>query len=75
MGIDAMGWLYQAYFGTPDDEEELKLSIIRTIELKIKHLKKASIKFLFVIDGKQLGSKEMTRKQRDKKREKLQEKS
>ena len=27
IGIDAMGWLYQAYFGTPDDEAESKLSI------------------------------------------------
>lgn len=71
MAIDAMGWLYQAFFGTPDDEEELKLSIIRTIELKVKHLKKANIKFIFVIDGKQLGCKEITRKLRDKKREKF----
>lgn len=75
VGIDAMGWLYQAYFGTTDNEIELKLCIIRAIEMKVKHLIKNSIEFVFVIDGKQLKCKELTRKIRDKKREKFEEKS
>ena len=47
-----MGWLYQAYFGTTDNETELKLCIIRAIEMKIKHLIENKIDFIFVIDGK-----------------------
>lgn len=75
IGIDAMGWLYQAFFGTPDEEQELRLSLIRNIELKIRHLKKAKLSFVFVIDGKQLVCKEKTRMMRDKKREMFSEKS
>jgi len=60
VGIDAMGWLYQAYFGQCGLEEEVKLSIIRSFEKKIGLLEKNGIEYVFVIDGCQLDCKVYT---------------
>ena len=61
VGIDAKGWLYQAYFGQFNLEEEAKLGIIRLIEKKIKMFKENKVKFVFVLDGLQLECKEITK--------------
>lgn len=43
--------------------------------MKVKHLEKNKIKFIFIIDGKSLNCKSNTRAFRDKKREKHLKKS
>ena len=68
VGIDAMGWLYQAYFGYCEDSKDIYLAIIRNIEMKVKYLEKNKIKFYFIIDGKALDCKRNTRALRDLKR-------
>lgn len=75
VGIDAMGWLYQAYFCQCDLEAEVQLGIVRNMERKISLLENNHIKFIFVIDGLNLPCKNNTLKKRESKREKFKQKS
>lgn len=75
VGIDAMGWLYQAYFCQCDLEAEIKLGIVRNMERKISLLEKNLIEFIFVIDGLNLPCKNSTLQKRKNKRQKFYQKS
>ena len=69
-GIDGMSWLYKAFFSVNDDDHQLvKVPIVRRLEIKFRVLIEHGIRFVVVIDGRDLECKKETILERKRKRE------
>lgn len=57
LGIDAMAWIYQAFFSFGEYVDNNPLAMLRIFENKFKLLERNKIDFIFVIDGRELPCK------------------